>query len=93
MSAPLLQLENASRTYRSGGVPFEALKPVSLEVHPGEYVAVMGPSGSGKTTLLHILGCLDRPTSGRYLFDGRDVSKLDDRDLASLRGRTVGFVF
>jgi putative ABC transport system ATP-binding protein len=74
-------------------VAVEALKPVSLAVEAGAYVAVTGPSGSGKSTLLHVLGCLDRPTAGRYLFDGRDVASLDDRDLAALRGSTIGFVF
>jgi putative ABC transport system ATP-binding protein len=90
---PLLLLDGAARTYRSGPVAVEALKPVSLAVEAGAYVAVTGPSGSGKSTLLHVLGCLDRPTAGRYLFDGRDVASLDDRDLAALRGSTIGFVF
>jgi putative ABC transport system ATP-binding protein len=90
---PLIRLEAVARTYRSGSHEVEALKPVTLEVAPGEHVAVTGPSGSGKSTLLHVLGCLDRPTAGRYLLDGRDVSGLSDRDLAAVRNRTIGFVF
>jgi putative ABC transport system ATP-binding protein len=89
----LIRLERAGRTYRSGDVAVEALKPVDLVVHAGEFVAVMGPSGSGKSTLLHVLGCLDRPTTGRYLLEGRDVSRLSDRALAAVRNRTIGFVF
>jgi putative ABC transport system ATP-binding protein len=90
---PLVRLEGASRTYRGGGVAVEALRPVDLSVVAGEYVAVSGPSGSGKSTLLHVIGCLDRPTGGRYLLEGRDVTSLPDRDLAAVRGRTIGFVF
>jgi putative ABC transport system ATP-binding protein len=90
---PLVRLEGAARTYREGGVAVEALRPVDLAVERGEYVAVTGPSGSGKSTLLHVLGLLDRPTEGRYLLDGEDVTTLADRDLAALRGRSIGFVF
>src|SRR5678815_1612867 len=86
-------LEGASRTYSSGPVAVEALKPVTLSIAAGEYVAVMGPSGSGKSTLLHVLGCLDRPTGGRYLLDGKDVTSLDDASLSAVRGQTIGFVF
>jgi putative ABC transport system ATP-binding protein len=90
---PLVRLEGVARTYLQGPVPVEALRPTDLVVEAGEYVAVTGPSGSGKSTLLHVLGCLDRPTAGRYLLDGRDVTGLADRDLAAVRGRTIGFVF
>jgi putative ABC transport system ATP-binding protein len=90
---PLVRLEGAARTYRTGPVAVDALKPVDLDVDAGDYVAVSGPSGSGKSTLLHVLGCLDRPTAGRYLLGGRDVSSLADRDLARVRNRTIGFVF
>jgi putative ABC transport system ATP-binding protein len=92
-AAPLVVLEGAGRTYEGGGVPVEALRPVDLVVEAGEYVAVTGPSGSGKSTLLHVLGCLDRPTVGRYLLEGRDVSGLADRELAAVRNRAIGFVF
>jgi putative ABC transport system ATP-binding protein len=92
-AAPIVRLEAASRTYRSGPVAVEALKPTTLSVEAGEYVAVTGPSGSGKSTFLHVLGCLDRPTGGRYLFDGTDVTDFDDRALAEVRNRRIGFVF
>jgi putative ABC transport system ATP-binding protein len=91
--AELIRLERAGRTYQSGAVAVEALKPVDLVVRAGEFAALMGPSGSGKSTLLHVLGCLDRPTTGRYLLEGRDVSQLSDRALAAVRNRTIGFVF
>ena len=89
----VIHLERAGRTYSGGPVPVEALKPVDLVVRAGEFAALMGPSGSGKSTLLHVLGCLDRPTTGRYLLEGRDVSRLSDADLAAVRNRTIGFVF
>jgi len=92
-SGPLIRLEGAGRTYVAGPVAVEALKPVNLVVEAGERLAVTGPSGSGKSTLLHVLGCLDRPTVGRYLFEGRDVAGLSDAELAGLRNRRIGFVF
>jgi putative ABC transport system ATP-binding protein len=92
-AAPLIRLERASRTYRVGAVEVHALHPVDLVIAAGEHVAITGPSGSGKSTLLHVLGCLDRPTGGRYLFEGRDVTALADRDLAAVRNRAIGFVF
>ena len=93
MTEPIVRLEGAGRVYRRAAVPVEALKPVDLTVEAGEYVAVTGPSGSGKSTLLHILGCLDRPTSGSYRLDGRDVSGLSDAELAAVRNGLIGFVF
>ncbi|MFM8979889.1 MAG: ABC transporter ATP-binding protein [Planctomycetia bacterium] len=92
-AGPLLDLQGVGRTYRAGPVEVEALKPLDLRVARGEWVAVMGPSGSGKSTLLHVLGCLDRPTSGRYLLEGRDVASLSDAQLAEVRNRRIGFVF
>ena len=81
------------RSYQLDGVSVEALRGVSLRVDDGEYVAVVGPSGSGKSTLMHLLGCLDRPTSGELRIGGRDVSTMSDADLAELRNHTIGFVF
>jgi len=86
-------VENVVKTYGSGDTAVHALRGVSFTVERGDYVAVMGASGSGKSTLMNILGCLDMPTSGRYLLDGVDVSRLDDRRLALIRNRRIGFVF
>ena len=93
MSAPLVVFERVARTYRNGPVAVEALRACDLVVEAGEHVAVTGPSGSGKSTFLHVIGCLDRPTSGTYRFDGRDVTSLSDRELAAVRNRAIGFVF
>jgi putative ABC transport system ATP-binding protein len=87
---PVAALEAVTKTY-AGGV--QALREVSLTVRPGELVAICGPSGSGKSTLLHVMGVLDRPTSGRVLIQGHDVAKLPDRRLAAVRARWIGFVF
>ena len=89
----LIELRDVRKTYHGGALAVEALRGVSLEIAAGEYVAIMGASGSGKSTLMHILGCLDRPSSGAYLFDGQDVSELDADELAELRSQAFGFVF
>ena len=91
--APVLDVRDVTKTYGLGETLVHALRGTSLTVHRGEYVAVMGSSGSGKSTLMNILGCLDIPTSGRYLLDGVDVSRLTDRQLALVRNRRIGFVF
>jgi putative ABC transport system ATP-binding protein len=93
VSQPIISLDRVSRTYQMGHVEVPALADVSLEVHPGEFLAVVGPSGSGKTTIMNILGCLDRPTAGHYRLAGTPVADLDDDGLAALRSRTIGFVF
>ncbi|HQR68127.1 MAG TPA: ABC transporter ATP-binding protein [Thermoanaerobaculia bacterium] len=90
---PLCRAENLSRAFRTAAHEVAALRGVSFSIPRGARVGVMGPSGSGKSTLLGILGCLDRPTSGRYLLDGRDVAELSDDELSDIRAETVGFVF
>jgi len=89
----MIQLEGICKVYRAGDVEVRALDKVDLRIEAGELVAIMGPSGSGKSTMMNILGCLDAPTSGRYLLDGVDVSGLGDDELADIRGRKIGFVF
>jgi putative ABC transport system ATP-binding protein len=89
----LIELEEVSRVYATGDVEVRALDGVSLTIASGEFVAVMGQSGSGKSTLMNVLGCLDKPTGGRYMLAGREVSRLSKTELADVRSRTLGFVF
>jgi len=90
---PVIQLRDLAKTYRTGEVEVKAVRGVSLDVHRGDFVAIMGASGSGKSTLMNMLGCLDQPTGGNYLLDGTAVAGLGRKELAKLRNKKIGFVF
>jgi putative ABC transport system ATP-binding protein len=89
----VIQLQDITKVYPMGNRELTVLRGITLNIEKGELVAIMGPSGSGKTTLLNLLGCLDKPTSGSYYFEGREVSRLNSNELAAIRGRKVGFIF
>lgn len=89
----ILDLEHIFKDYHQDKLVVPVLKDITLQVEEGEYVAIMGPSGSGKTTLMNIIGCLDRPTSGKFFLEGNDISKLKDRELSGVRLNSIGFVF
>ncbi|MFL9482296.1 ABC transporter ATP-binding protein [Chitinophagaceae bacterium LWZ2-11] len=90
---PIIHLDNIQKAYYMGTQTIQVLKGITLDIMKNEYVALMGPSGSGKSTLMNILGCLDSPTGGRYILNGKDVSKMPDNDLAGVRNTEIGFVF
>jgi len=89
----LISVRDLTKTYQVGEVSVHALRHLDADIKAGEFVSVVGPSGSGKSTFMHILGCLDRPTAGHYLLNGRDVSRLSDDELSLIRNKQVGFVF
>ena len=89
----IIVIEQLKKTYDLGEVKVEALRGINVQIHRGEFIAIMGASGSGKSTLMNILGCLDRPTSGRYLLEGMDVSQMSSDQLAEVRNKKIGFVF
>ena len=89
----MIKCENITKTYQTGETSLTVLKEVSFEIKKGEFVAIIGPSGSGKSTLMHILGALDKPSSGKYFFNNQDISELSDDELAGIRSQKIGFVF
>jgi len=90
---PIIELKDVWKIYPMGETEVQALRGLSLKIYPNEFVAIMGPSGSGKSTLMNMIGCLDVPTRGTVFLDGQDISKLDESDLAQIRGKRIGFVF
>ena len=93
MATSSVHLQDIRKTYQMGLVTVEALRGINIDIQAAEYVSIMGPSGCGKSTLLNVLGCLDRPTSGRYVLGDHDISQLDDNALSSVRGSRLGFIF
>lgn len=93
MSEPIIRMENITKSYSLGGEVVHALRGVSLQIGKGDFLAIVGPSGSGKSTLMNIIGCLDRPDEGRYILDGKEIDKMIDSELATVRNEKIGFVF
>ncbi|MBU2615194.1 MAG: ABC transporter ATP-binding protein [Elusimicrobia bacterium] len=93
MTKTVIELKNITKIYKTGSVDFRALDDVGLTVNEGDFLAIMGPSGSGKSTCMNIIGCLDRPTTGSYKLDGKEVATLSDDELAHIRNKKIGFVF
>src|SRR6476646_8062999 len=93
MSTPMIQISNLMKSYQLGGETVHALNNVSLNIDKGEFLAIIGASGSGKSTLMNMLGCLDRPDSGEYHLDGKEIGKMNDNDLATIRNQKIGFIF
>lgn len=93
MRTPIINISNLMKTYKLGGETVHALNNVTLEIEKGEFLAIIGPSGSGKSTLMNMIGCLDRPQSGKYLLDGKDIGKMNDNQLATIRNQKIGFIF
>jgi putative ABC transport system ATP-binding protein len=93
MSEPIIQISSLTKSYKLGGETVHALDKVSLEISKGEFLAIIGPSGSGKSTLMNMIGCLDRPDSGKYLLDGKDIGRMNDNQLAIIRNQKIGFIF
>lgn len=93
MGKPIIQISNLMKTYMLGGENVHALNNVSIEIEKGEFLAIIGPSGSGKSTLMNMIGCLDRPDSGKYLLDGKDIGRMNDNQLAIIRNQKIGFIF
>ncbi|WP_066064947.1 ABC transporter ATP-binding protein [Neobacillus soli] len=93
MGEPIIEISHLMKTYKLGGETVHALNNVSIEIKKGEFLAIIGPSGSGKSTLMNMIGCLDRPQSGKYLLDGKDIGKMNDNQLAMIRNQKIGFIF
>jgi putative ABC transport system ATP-binding protein len=93
MSEYVIDIDSLTKIYKTGKTDFKALNNVTLKIRKGDFVAIMGPSGSGKSTLMNIIGCLDRPTSGKVIVDGENISTVNDNELAEIRGRKIGFIF
>ncbi|WHY88301.1 ABC transporter ATP-binding protein [Neobacillus novalis] len=93
MGKPIIQIRNLMKSYKLGGETIHALNNVSIEIESGDFLAIIGPSGSGKSTLMNMIGCLDRPQSGTYLLDGKDIGKMNDNQLAVIRNQKIGFIF